>query len=147
MVPMSSNLSSLFFVSETCKQHSGEDKLCVRQAIGPCCLFVSETRKLYSREDKLCLRQAICPRFFLFLKYVNNNTAGRTGCASVKQPVLLAFVFLKHVNNIAVRTSCAYVKQLILVAFLFPKPLNNNTAGRTGGAYVKQLVFFLPRSQ
>ena len=39
VVPMSSNLSSLFVVSETCKQSNREDSLCLCQAICPCCLL------------------------------------------------------------------------------------------------------------
>ena len=62
-MPMSSNLSSLVFVSKSRKQ---------------------------SREDRSSLCQATCPRWVLFLQHVK-NTAGRTGCADVKQLVLFAF--------------------------------------------------------
>ena len=157
MVPMSNNLFMLFFVWETCKQSSREDRWCLCQAACPRCflfpkhinkaagltggahvkqlvlvvsclrnmlrrgqvvpmsskvvLVVScfrnmETKQpgglvvlmsrslssLFSREDRWCSCQATCPRCFLFPKHVN-KAAGRTGCAYVKQFVLVVSCF------------------------------------------------------
>ena len=114
-MPISSNMSSLFVVSETCKQSS--------------------------REDRWCQCEATFPGCFLFPKSVN-KAAGRTGCACVKQVVLVVCCFRKHVNKAAERTGCAYVKQVVLFVCCFRKHVNK-AAGRTGGASVKQLVLIV----
>ena len=66
VVPMSSNFTLSVLVSETCKQHS--------------------------REDRLCPFRATCPDWFLFPTHVD-STAGRTGCAYVQQHVVVGSCF------------------------------------------------------
>ena len=61
----------------------------------------------------------------LFPKHVN-KASGRTGCAYVKQVVLVA----SYVNQAAKRTGGAYLKQLVLFAFLFSKHAKNQRAGQ-----------------
>ena len=136
-VPISSSLSPLVFVYETCEQNSWEDRLCLCRTTCPrwflfrkhvhnsagrtgCAyvkqfnlsflVLVSETCKQHSWEDRLCLCQATCPRWSLFLQHVK-NTARRTGCAYVKQLVLFAFSTsaVGFQRWLARRGACPYV--------------------------------------
>ena len=138
-MPMSSNLSWLFLVFETCKQSLREDRWCLCQATCPrcflflkhvnkaagrtggavpmssnlsCLFFVSETGKQNSREDRLCLCQATCPRFFFHLRSGLPALAGKEGCLSAsfcrvgrmsfpmrQKPTKVTFVFILFVGD------------------------------------------------
>ena len=157
------------FFAEICKRQNRVDRMCPCQAACPLfpLFFCCETCKQHSRKDMSRLCQATCSRWFLLPKNVN-KTAGRTGCAYVKQLVHVGPCFrTMHTTQPGgqVVPMPSNMSSLVLAletckqhgwedrlcscqatcprSVLFPNYVNN-TAGRTGRAYAKQLVLVGP---
>ena len=138
MVPMSGRLSTLFVVSETCKQSSRDDMWCLCQATCPRCLLFPKHVKQSSRDDRWCLCQATCPRCLLFPKHVKQSSRDNRWCLC-QTTCPRCLLFPKHVKRSSREDGWCICQATCPGCFSYPKH-ENKAAGRTGGTCVKQLV-------